>query len=237
MINNNDILFLVSPNKSVNNQGVINLVCKMVILNFSHSISLKDLGKWFSALKMGKINLFSIDKDISDIHTVKDSSNPNVRYVEMNIDNFIKILNNKNNNFLNYNKHSLYIFRGGNFLDIKNLFFSIENCPTNIGRGGSQKAHMLSTLDLRLSTYLLAMFNFNYGLVKRLNAFDCIDKSKYLSYMDKTYDFVSIWPKNFYPILINKMPDYSKNHLDYVQTKYNSDCDLSCKVGLKGYLE
>jgi len=28
--------------------------------------------------------------------------------------------------------------------DIKNLFAFIENCQVNIGRGGSQKAHVLS---------------------------------------------------------------------------------------------
>jgi hypothetical protein len=60
------------------------------------------------------------------------------------LDKFVDFLNVKSNNFMDYNKDSLYILRGGNFLDIKNLFAAIGDDCVNIGRGGSQKAHMLS---------------------------------------------------------------------------------------------
>jgi hypothetical protein len=39
------------------------------------------------------------------------------------------------------------------------MFASINNCCVNVGRGGSQKAHMISPIDFRLSCYLMAMFN------------------------------------------------------------------------------
>jgi hypothetical protein len=33
-------------------------------------------------------------------------------------------------------------------IDIKNIFASINGYKTNIGRGGSQKAHILSPMDI-----------------------------------------------------------------------------------------
>ena len=61
---------------------------------------------------------------------------------------------------------------GGNWIDIKNLFAKIKNRNVNVGRGGSQKAHALSPLDFRLSTYLMAMFKFDYQLIYSLNSFN-----------------------------------------------------------------
>jgi hypothetical protein len=79
-------------------------------------------------------------------------------------------------------------------MDIKNLFAKIQNRNVNVGRGGSQKAHALSPLDFRLSTYLMAMFKFDYNLISSLNSFNFMSKDRYLSYMDKPKlnKFVSI---------------------------------------------
>lgn len=104
----------------------------------------------------------------------------------MNIEEFMKLINSENINFLEYNKKSLYILRKGNFLDIKNIFSNINKCRVNLGRGGSQKAHILSPLDIRLSTYLMAMFNFDYNLINSLNTFNSISKDRYLSWKDST---------------------------------------------------
>jgi hypothetical protein len=77
--------------------------------------------------------------------------------------------------------------RDGNFLDIKNIFASINGYKTNIGRGGSQKAHILSPMDLRLSFYMMAMFQYNYKLISYLNTFNEISKDRYLSYTNKYF--------------------------------------------------
>ena len=100
---------------------------------------------------------------------------------------------------MDFNKDSLFIVRGGNWIDIKNLFATINNQNVNVGRGGSQKAHALSPLDLRLSCYLMAMFNFDYKLISKLNSFNILTKDRYLSYMDKprATKFVSIYNKEF----------------------------------------
>lgn len=79
----------------------------------------------------------------------------------------------------------MYILRNGGFIDVKKLFVNINGYQVNVGRGGAQKTHILSPLDFRLSSYLLAMFNCNYGKVAYLNAFNDLDKDRYLSYMEK----------------------------------------------------
>jgi hypothetical protein len=95
---------------------------------------------------------------------------------------------------ISWNLIKLVYARGGNWMDIKNLFARIQNKDVNVGRGGSQKAHALSPLDFRLSTYLMAMFKFDYNLISSLNSFNFMSKDRYLSYMDKPrpIKFVSI---------------------------------------------
>jgi hypothetical protein len=107
-------------------------------------------------------------------------------YFEMNTKMFIKMVLHVDN-FSEYNKTSLYILRDGNFLDIKNIFASINGYKTNIGRGGSQKSHILSPMDLRLSFYMMAMFESNYKLISYLNTFNEITKDRYLSYTNKYF--------------------------------------------------
>ena len=110
----------------------------------------------------------------------------------------------------------------------------------NVGRGGSQKAHALSPLDIRLTTYVMAMFNFDYNLISSLNSFNTMGKDRYLSYIDnhKLNKFVSINLNNkeFGPIRINKMPLCSENMNTY---EYNIEC-LKCNIkklyNFEGYM-
>jgi hypothetical protein len=104
--------------------------------------------------------------------------------------------------------------RNGSFLDIKNLFAKINGYEVNVGRGGSQKAHALSPLDFRLSSYLIAMFNFDYSKITYLNAFNDLEKDRYLSYMDRRIlkiRFVESKLKEFKVITLSKIPDYCFN--------------------------
>jgi hypothetical protein len=179
-----------------------------------------------------KLNIFSINNylDIKpiDIHTTNKGCE--LKYIEINSDEFIKFLNHENGDFLRYNKNSLYIVRGGDFIDVKNIFARVNNCRANIGRGGSQKAHILSPLDLRLSSYLMAMFNFDYKLINNLNTFNYISKDRYLSWKDNFY-FKPILKKtatniNFKPIRNFNIPFYS-NDLG----QYHLECtDAKCKI-------
>ncbi len=177
-----DTLLVLTRNNSVYKEKASNIVSKMVIIKESQSISLDVLSESLDAIQIKELNIFCIDNQLNnkDINFVQTKKHCIVKYAELNTEVFINYLN-TSGVFLNNNKNSMYIIRGGNFLDIKNLFAVIENCPTNLGRGGSQKAHMVSPLDLRLSSYLMAMFNFNYKLINSLNTFNYVSKDRYLS--------------------------------------------------------
>ncbi len=86
---------------------------------------------------------------------------------------------------LRNNKNSLYIIRNSNYYDIKLLINQINNCNVDIVRGGGSKSHIISPMEFRLSTYLMAMFNLNFQKIFELNAFNFLNKERYLPYIDK----------------------------------------------------
>jgi len=181
-----DTLFVLTRNNSVFKENVANVVSKMIIINEERDINLDNLSETLGRIGIETLNIFSISN--SDIETSLFTTDKGsyIRYVDINKERFIEFINHEDQNFLNYNKNSLYILRGGNFLDIKNTFSSINNCQINVGRGGSQKAHIISPLDLRLSTYLLAMFSFDFNFINSLNTFNTLSKDRYLSWKDNS---------------------------------------------------
>lgn len=190
----------------------------MIIINELKHVNLDNFSAMLGHMGMKELKIFSIHNN-PDIQTNKVLSTKgcNVRYMEIKIDIFIKLINVENTNFFDYNKHSLYIIRGGNYIDIKNIFTTINNNPFNLGRGGSQKSHMLSPLDFRLSCYMMAMSSFNYMLISSLNTFNYIGKNRYLSWTDKSNLLSSLKKpkhlkniKEFEPIYIDKIPQYSE---------------------------
>jgi hypothetical protein len=181
----NDVLFTLTLNPSVYKENVSNLISKMLVINELSYINLNELSKILAAMHIKELNIFSIDDNLLEAKVVRRDNGSLISYTEITREQFITILN-SNALFSDYNRFSLYILRDAGFLDIKNLFAKVNGHEMNLGRGGGQKAHVLSPLDFRLSSYVMAMFNFNYGLISKLNAFNGLDKDRYLSYLDKT---------------------------------------------------
>ena len=194
-IDRRDTMFIFTLNKTQYKDNLNTLTSKMVLIKQPMQINLDDLSLILGSMGIEKLNIFSIYGNVNtETTTVFSNKDSNVKYIVINYDNFVGLLNHENCNFLEFNQVSLFIARGGNWMDIKNLFARIQNKDVNVGRGGSQKAHALSPLDFRLSTYLMAMFKFDYNLISSLNSFNIMSKDRYLSYMDKPRPnkFVSI---------------------------------------------
>jgi len=157
----------------------------MFILNDKTTVNLDNLSEILAACNIEKLNIISIiDTVCTNVINISTNKGSDVYYTEFDIKNFIEFLNIEENKFININPYTLYIIRGGIFLDLKNLFSNIDGYKVTVGRGGSQKSHILSPLDLRLSFYMMAIFGFNYETITNLNAFHNVDKSVYLSYTD-----------------------------------------------------
>lgn len=155
----------------------------MFILRDSITVDLEVMSNILCSIGIGKLHIFYIDNNMDNgvVNTISIDKGCHINCISMNGEKFIEYLN-RNSEFLKHNKESLYIVKDGNYLEIKTLFSSINNYPVVIGRGVSQKNHALSPLDFRLSTYLMAMFNFDYKLIGNLNTFYDMDKQRYLSY-------------------------------------------------------
>jgi hypothetical protein len=192
----------------------------MFTLKELYLVDLDNLSVLLGNMSIDSLNIFHIEigKTFSSVRSEATEGGADIIYMEINPEEFINYLN-TDNNFLSHNNNSLYILRGGTYFDIKNLFAFIENCNVNVGRGGNQRSHMLSPLDIRLTTYLMGMFNFNYKAIKHYNTFNNIGKDTYLSYKDKSFKFfrkvTSKEPEEtslvFKTLTVNKMPFYSTN--------------------------
>ena len=200
------------------------MIGKMVILNELSYVFLDELSLTLKAMKIEKLDIFSIDKNLDfNIKSTVSNKGSDINYIEINTEQFVKFINKEHNNFLDNNYYCLYIIRNGSFLDIKKLFKFINSCPVDMGRGGSrsQKSHMLSPLDLRLTTYLMAMFNFNYKLISSLNTFNYISKDRYLSFQDKSNMFPYI-KSSYYSKKYKNPKKYKKNGVYFRIVKLNN---------------
>jgi hypothetical protein len=174
---------VLTRNPSFYKENINNIVSKIVVIKESKNININEVSKILGAMQIEKLNIFSIDynSNLDAVNYIVTNNNPKITYVEIQPKNFIEFLNLENHKFVDYNKDSLYLVRGASYLDIKNLFTEINHCQVNLCRGGSQKAHVLSPLDFRLSCYLMAMFNFDFKLINYLNTFYDLNKDRYLS--------------------------------------------------------
>lgn len=98
---------------------------------------------------------------------------------------FIEILENYDNNFTDFNKHSLYIFNNSDFLNIKRVFSKNGTYNINISKEGGQRAHIVSPLEIRLFSYLLAIFNCQVNVLYNKIAFNKFDNNKYIPFYGK----------------------------------------------------
>jgi hypothetical protein len=184
-------MFIITSNGTSYKKNVNNLNSKMIVVNDLNTININHMSYVLSNIGIEKLLIFSIDNDINNINIIKKNNGSPITYMEMNYKEFRKIIN-SDVKFLEYNKFSLYILRKGIYMDIKNLFSTIDGCPVNIGRGGSQKAHALSPLDLRLSIYIMAMFKFDSKLIEDQNAFHFLEKDRYLTHRGSAYINVNL---------------------------------------------
>jgi hypothetical protein len=251
----NDTIFTLTCNNSnyKEKEGINNVISKMFIINEGRVINLERLSNMLDLMSIDQLQIFSINNSNSDLINkigapIGNSKMTKLHYLDLNREQFINFLN-SDHKFVDYNKNSFYIVRNGNFLDIKNLFANINGCPANIGRGGSQKSHALSPLDLRLSSYIMAIFECDYKLISSLNAFNNMGKDRYLSYTNKyskSYIRSAVINSNyrikdknisnrdftFKPIKITEIPMYNNIHFED-----NSLCsDVKCLNNISNYL-
>jgi len=183
LLDPNDILLTLTINNSKYKEDITTLTAKIFILKELKEIHLDGMANWLYSMGINKLNIFCIDKNNNeDINQTVIETPAEIIWIDINIVNFIKFLNRSDPKFIDYNKESLYIIRNSDFLDVKSLFQKIDNNNINIGRGGGQKNALISPLEFRLNIYLMAMFDFKYQNICNYNAFNDLNKERYLPY-------------------------------------------------------
>lgn len=177
-------MFGLTVNNSRHTKDMVSMVAKTFIVGDTLEVKLQDFSKMLSHMGISKLSVFIID-DFENIKTTSIKEPCLVELIEINKKNFKELLNDPNFNFLGYNKESLYILKNSNFKQVKHLFIKINGHNVNIGRGGSQKSHMISPLELRFNAYIFALCNFSYKYMSSLNVFNYLQKHRYLIYCDK----------------------------------------------------
>lgn len=154
----------------------------MVVVNNHIENNLFNIAKSSSDMNLDTFYIFSIVVDDSFECKVTEVEHPcKVKYIEVSVSFFIEnFLGSDNLNFWHYNKNTLYVLKNGNYSDVKELFVQIQDIKVQVVRGSSQKAHLISPIDFRLSSYLLILFGMNYKKFNSENAFNIIQKDRYL---------------------------------------------------------
>jgi len=131
-------------------------------------------------MNIDQLYIFSIV--IDETFEYKVTEVEQVKYIEMGLVYFINnYLGNPNNTeFWKYNKDTLYILRDSNYSDVNKLFSRVKDVNMSVTRGTSQKAHMVSPIDFRLSCYLMILCDMNYKKFCAENSFNVISKDRYL---------------------------------------------------------
>ena len=180
-ISSADLLFVLTRNNSTYPNSINNMISKILTIKELTYINLDSLSEGLSLVSIDKINIIDIKKHpVNTVNIAKVDLGCSVNYLEIHPLAFTKLMLN-DGDFLEKNKYTLYLLRDANFYILKALFSKINDCDVNICKGNSQKSHLLSPLDLRLSSYIMALFNFNYKKISYLNKFNDISKDKYLS--------------------------------------------------------
>jgi hypothetical protein len=128
-----------------------------------------------------KLNIFYISDREGGIDTTMFDNNCKLLYVDIPKKEYLEFLSSKGDKtFAAYNLDSLYILDNGDYSEIKRMITSIEGFNVDVVRGSSQKSHVLSPLEIRLSFYISAMFNCDYNKIFRINSFNILEKRRYL---------------------------------------------------------
>lgn len=154
----------------------------MVVLNNKVENDLYNISKLLNFIDLDVFHILSIvDNEQLEYEITKVTTPSTVLHIEVGLRFFLEnFLENPNHDFWKYNKSTVYIMKNGDFSCIKQLFTQIQNTKVQIIRGGSQKSHLISPIDFRLSCYMIILFNMNYNKFSAENAFNFLSKDRYL---------------------------------------------------------
>ncbi len=116
--------------------NINNMIGKMAVIKELRSVSINEVSKALGVFKIEKLNIFSINNEVELglINHYAVNNGCKINYMELSSESFKKYINTPRLDFLEYNRHSFYIVRNGNYINIKNMFETINGHSVHIGR-------------------------------------------------------------------------------------------------------
>ena len=134
-INSSDVIFALTLNNNLIKDKINNLIGKIIIIREDKEVDLFEVAKLLDLMGINRLNIVAINPrgtlEKTNYINIKEPSN--VKYLEINVEDFIALLNNPSYDFLEHNKYTLYIIKEGSYIDVKNIFTKINNFDVNIG--------------------------------------------------------------------------------------------------------
>lgn len=186
-LNKKDISFVLTVNNNYNEQNDTHLITKMASVNNTMKISMSNITKSCKILNIDKLYIISIVmNDAYENEYVELKESCQIIYIRLGVISFIEnYLRNPNQDFWEYNKHTLYILRNADYSFIQKMFTSIHNTRIQIVRGNPRKSQILSPVDVRLSYYMLILCNMNS---KKFNYNNSFNTTRYLPLVKNNED-------------------------------------------------
>lgn len=136
-------MFLLTINNNSFKKEVTHLCTKMVILNDNIENNLTNISNLCSHVNIDRLFIFSIViSDTFEYEVTEIDSPSHIKYIEIGSTFFINNILESSDpeiDFWDYNKHSLFIIRDGDYAYIKEMFVNVQGLNVNVVRGSSQK--------------------------------------------------------------------------------------------------
>lgn len=183
------VVFARPRSEEVKDHLNLHMIASTYFVNKPHEISYEYLQ---DCLSMMGINTFFIlyimDTTQEDINFGHEPHTFRSNKVLFEVDyiakkNYIPMINSDSFNFDEMNKYCLYIFVDMSWFELAVMFKS-ANVDVIISGGSTSKRHLISPLQLRLSSYIIALFDMDSIEANNYNNFRNISKERYLPFVD-----------------------------------------------------
>lgn len=175
---------VLSSTKHTSTHKIQHLIASTYLIDRELLIPYETLIKNIKILGLKKLMIFHIldleQDSINQQHKGFVSEFLEIDYIST--DTFVHLIMSVDFNFSVINKHCLYICHQMSWSGVIRKFK--RDIDVTISGGSNVKRHLLSPLDVRLSSYLIAIFNLNCLEVINHNNFNALDKNIYLPYAD-----------------------------------------------------
>lgn len=160
------------------------IIASLFFVKDEMTIHTEDIRDSLSYMNIDILNIFYISNDPiyeKSVHNFFYNAPRILRIQCINTDKLKEFIS--SDNFNEINQNALYILEDIKWSEI--VLLCIEsNANITISGGSTTKRHILSILDGRLISYILAILNLDFNKLNAFNNFDSVDKNYYLPYYD-----------------------------------------------------